>query len=195
MGSEWIAVYGLWAVLIGGVLEGELVFIAAGYAISQGYLPLGPTLLVAVIGGSLGDHLFYLTGRRYGTRLVRAVPALGTLRAHAVLLLRRWGRATAFTTRFAYGLRAVLPLSMGAARYPATLFVPFNLLGALAFAGVYLLVGYTFGEAAEELFGRVRGMEHWLLLGIVAVGLLVKVVREWRLLHSKPSLPEDDLQE
>lgn len=191
MAGDWIAAYGIWAVLVGGVLEGEVVFIAAGYAISQGYLPLGPTLLVATLGGSLGDHLFYLAGRGYGTRLVQMVPALRTLRAHAIVLLRRWGRAAAFATRFAYGLRTVLPLSMGAARYRAALFIPFNLLGALVFAGVYLTLGYAFGEAAGDLLEQVLGQEHWILLGIGASGLLVWAIREWRLFHSRPSTSEE----
>lgn len=191
MAGEWIAAYGLWAVLLGGVFEGEVIFVAAGYAISQGYLPVGPTLLLAVMGGSLGDHLFYVLGRGYGTTLVRRVPALRVLRAHSTLLLRRWGRTAAFATRFAYGLRSVLPLSMGAARFPAALFVPFNLLGALAFAGIYLLVGYIFGEAAEELLGRLRGQEHWILLGIGTAGLLVWAIREWRLFHPKRPAAEE----
>ncbi len=193
MEGEWIAAYGLWAVLLGGVLEGEAVFIAAGYAISQGYLSPVPTLLLATVGGSMGDHAFYVIGRGYGTRLVRSVPALRPLRAHAVLLLRRWGRAAAFATRFAYGLRTVLPMTMGAARYRAALFVPFNLLGAVTFAGVYLLLGYLFGEAAREVLGQMFGQEHWIVLGILSAGLLIWAVREWRLFHTPIS--EDDRPE
>ena len=54
--DEWIRQYGLFAVFVGGVFEGEAVFIAAGYAVSQGYLPLAPTLFLAVLGGTPGDH-------------------------------------------------------------------------------------------------------------------------------------------
>lgn len=184
---------GLWAVLIGALLEGEAAFIAAGYAVSQGYLPLAPTLAVATLGASLGDHFFFLVGRRWGGRVFRGVPRLRPLRARAALLLRRWGRAASFAARFAYGLRAVVPLSMGASRYPLLLFFPFNLLGAVAFATLYLSLGYFFGEAVEDVLGRVRGSEHWILLGIIGVGALTWAAWEWRLFHPKqpPDGPDE----
>ncbi|HEU4452116.1 MAG TPA: VTT domain-containing protein, partial [Longimicrobium sp.] len=168
--TELIHAYGVWAVLVGGVLEGEAVFLVAGYAASQGLLPAGPTLLAAVLGATLGDHGFYLVGRVWGPGVVRRSPRLRRLRAHGVLLVRRWGRGAAFGMRFAYGLRGVLPLSLGAARFPPALFVPFNLLGALAFACAYLGLGYVFGEAAEELFDTMRGHAPRIALSVVLLG-------------------------
>lgn len=183
--GDWIRQYGLWAVFIGGVFEGEAVFIAAGYAVSQGYLPLVPTVVVAVLGGTLGDHAWYALGRRWGIRLLRAVPSFRALRVRAGRLFRRWGRATAFVARFAYGLRIVIPLTLGTTRFPLRAFVPFNILGAVVFACVYLSVGYFFGEVAEETLTRVRGYEPWIVGGIVAVGLAVWAVWEWKLFHPK----------
>ena len=184
MSGAWIEQYGYWAVLAGGILEGETVFVAAGYGLSQEYLKPLPTLLAAIAGGTLGDLAYYTLGRVYGQRLIRAVPFLRRLRARAVLLLRRWGKATAFVTRFAYGLRIVLPLSIGAARLPWPVFLLFNLLGSAAFAATYLSLGYLFGETLEEALGRVRGYEGRILLGLAVAGAVFWTVREWKLLHS-----------
>lgn len=189
MPAGWIESHGLWAVLLGGMLEGETVMVAAGYALSQGYLPVVPTYALAVLGASLGDHAFYLLGRLGGQELIRRIPVLRRLRAHAVLLLRKWGRGAAFFTRFAYGLRTVLPMSMGVARYPSLLFLVFNLLGSAVFAAFYLSLGYLFGEALEELFGRLSGMEFRILLGLAVLGGLIWLVREWHLLRSRPPRP------
>jgi membrane protein DedA with SNARE-associated domain len=191
MEASWINDWGLWAVLLGALFEGEAVLIAAGYAVSQGYLPLAPTLAVSILGATLGDHAFYLVGRLGGPRLFGRFAALRRVRARATLLLRRWGRLTAFAARFAYGLRAVVPLTMGAARFPGSLFLPFNLLGAVVFASIYLTLGYFFGELVEELVGRIRGMHLWILLGIVASGMLLWVVREWRLFHPAEAPAEE----
>lgn len=190
MQSSWIETYGLLAVFIGALVEGEAVFIAAGYALSEGYLPLGPTLGLAVLGGTLGDHFFFLLGRFWGARLLRRFGGMRAVRARAQLLMRRWGRATAFATRFAYGLRAVLPLTIGASRFPVLTFAVFNGLGAVLFAGVYLSVGYFFGEALEELLGRARGVELYVLTGILALGGLLWVVREWRIFHPRGPVEE-----
>ena len=95
---------------------------------------------------------------------------LQKVRARATLLLRRWGRSTAFFVRFAYGLRLILPLTMGATRFSFRLFVPFNALGSLAFAGIYLLLGFFFGEAVGGLLERIEGAESWVLVGIAVLG-------------------------
>lgn len=189
--AEWIRAYGVWAVLLGGVLEGEAVFIAAGYALSQGLLPPAPTLLAAAFGATAGDHGFYVVGRVWGPAVIRRWPALRRLRAHGTLLVRRWGRGAAFGMRFAYGLRGVLPLSLGAARFPPSLFVPFNVLGALVFAGGYLSLGYFFGEAAEQLFVRMRGYTPRVIVAIVVVGALAWLLREWRVFHPRPGDGDD----
>lgn len=193
MQADWIQAYGAWAVLLGGMLEGEAVFIAAGYAVSQGYLQPIPTFALAVLGASLGDQLFFAVGRLFGPRIIRAVPLLRRLRAHAVLQLRRWGRGAAFLTRFAYGLRIVLPITMGAARFPVRFFVPFNFLGALTFASLYLTLGYFFGEVMETVLAHMRGRELWILLGILAAGALAWVVREWWLIRTAPGDRDDAL--
>lgn len=185
MSSGWIEQYGYLAVVVGGMLEGETAFVTAGYALSRGYLDPATTWLCAVAGGSLGDVTYYLLGRRFGPRLIRAFPALRRLRARATLLLRRWGRAAAFVARFAYGLRTVLPLSIGAARFAFPLFLGFNLLGSVVFASLYLGVGYLFGEAVQRMLARVEGYEGWSVLGLLLAGACIWALREWKLFHDE----------
>jgi membrane protein DedA with SNARE-associated domain len=189
MWAHWIQTYGYLAVFLGGVLEGETILIIAGYSISQEYLAPVPTFVLAAAGGAFGDFVYFNIGRRYGPRAIRRFPFLRPLRARAALILRRWGRLAAFLTRFAYGLRIALPMTMGAARFPIPVFLIFNLFGALTFAAVYLSLGFLFGHAIEDLLGRVRPFEKWILLGLVATGAVFWAVREWRLYHAEP---EDD---
>lgn len=186
MEGNWIEQYGYLAVFVAGLLEGETAFIIAGYAASRGYLDPIPTFLTAAAAGATGDLMYYLLGRRYGRRLIRTFPSLRKLRARAVLLIRRWGRATAFLTRFAYGLRSILPMSLGAARMRFPVFITFNLMGSLSFAAVYLTLGYLFGETVQEILQRVRPYEKWILGGLVALGVTVWAAREWKLFHPKP---------
>ncbi|MBD0321472.1 MAG: VTT domain-containing protein [Gemmatimonadetes bacterium] len=183
--AEWIRVFGVWAVLAGGIVEGEAVFIAAGYAVSQGYLSGGAALVAGALGATLGDHGWYLAGRIWGERLIRRVPALQRLRGRVAAWLERWGRGAAFGLRFAYGMRSVLPLSLGAARFPPALFVPANLLGAVVFAATYLSLGYFFGEAAERVFQRVAASAPRVAGAIVVVGMIAWGAREWWLFHDR----------
>jgi membrane protein DedA with SNARE-associated domain len=190
MWETWIENYGYIAVFIGGILEGETVLILAGYSMSRGYLDPLPTFLLAVAGGTVGDSMYYWLGRRYGARLLQTLAVPRPFRARSKMLLRRWGRQAAFSTRFAYGLRLALPLLIGVTRMPAHLFHLYNLLAATLFAALYLGLGFLFGEAVQELLGRVRPYEHWILMGVIALGLCIWAVREYRLLRSAP--PEED---
>lgn len=188
MDGTWIEKYGYLAVLLGALLEGETAFVLAGYAASRGYLELFPTYLMAVLGGMIADSTYYLIGRLNGRRLIRRFPSLRKPRARAVLLLRRWGRATAFLARFAYGLRIVLSLSMGAAHMRFRTFLTFNLLGSLCFAALYLALGYLFGETVEELIRRVRPYDEWIVGGLVVAGAAFWAAREYKIFHPKPEL-------
>ena len=183
MEPESLETLGSWGVFFGGMLEGEAVFIAAGYAISQGLLDPWPTFLIAALGSTLGDHLYFALGRIYGDRLIRRSSLLRRLRRQAAKLLNEWGKSSAFFIRFAYGFRVILPMSMGGARFPARFFLPFNVLAALVFAFVYLSVGYFFGELAEELFGRMRGRQARVVIIILVIGALAYGLREWRLVR------------
>jgi membrane protein DedA with SNARE-associated domain len=181
MDGSWIESYGYWAVFFGGMLEGETVLILAGYSISRGYLDPLPTLLLAAAGGATGDFIYYSIGRRYGPTLIRRFPPLRRLRARAVLFVRRWGRQTAFLTRFIYGMRIILPMSMGSARFRPSVFIPYNVMGALSFAALYLTLGFLFGQTVQEMLGRVRPYERWILLALVLLGAIIWGIREWRL--------------
>ena len=52
---EFVAAYGYLAVLLGTLLEGETVLLLAGFAAHQGHLAIHWVLLIAFIGGTLGD--------------------------------------------------------------------------------------------------------------------------------------------
>ncbi|CAN5631270.1 DedA family protein [soil metagenome] len=186
MWETWIENYGYLAVFFGSILEGETVLILAGYSMSRGYLDPVPTVLLAIAGGTIGDSIYYWLGRRYGVNLLRYLAVPRPYRARAKMLLRRWGRQAAFMTRFAYGLRIALPLLIGASRMPALLFHTFNLIAAAGFAALYLSLGFLFGEAVQEILGRVRPFEHMILLSVVCLGVVLWIVRKIMLLRTPP---------
>ena len=178
MDASWIESYGYWAVVMGGLLEGEAAFLFAGYGASQGHIHPLPTFLLAMAAGSVADATYYWLGRMHGPKLVRLFPSLRRERARAVLVLRRWGSVAAFVLRFAYGLRIGLSMSMGAARLRFPVFLLYNLLGSALFAGVYLTLGYLFGEAVWEVLARVPLREGLLAAAAAGAGWLAWKV--WR---------------
>mgnify|MGYP000031125615 CR=1 FL=1 len=74
--GEFIRNYGYLAVLLGTLLEGETVLLAAGFACHQGLLDWRLVAVLAVLGATLGDQSAFLVGRWKGTPLLRHFPSL-----------------------------------------------------------------------------------------------------------------------
>ena len=72
------------------------------------------------------------------------------------------------------------PVVIGMSDVPPRRFVAFNALGALLWAAVIGAIGWSFGEAARQLLGRLHHLEGWLLAGLLLSALLAKVVAHWR---------------
>ncbi|MCP1315973.1 DedA family protein, partial [Halomonas sp. 707D7] len=95
----------------------------------------------------------------------------------------------AFSFRFAYGLRIASAVTIGTARFPWSRFVMLNALSALAWAVVWVTLGYACGQAIEGLFGRLNNVPHFALACVVigvCIALLAVVVSKRRGRRSVP---------
>jgi membrane protein DedA with SNARE-associated domain len=172
-----ISQYGLIAVLIGCVLEGETVLLLAAAAAQRGLLNLHAVIAVAAIGAFIGDNVFFFLGRRWGSNVAQHVPWIARIVPRVDRLLSRWRWGAVIALRFTYGLRVGGPMLLGAGTIPTWEFVSANAVGALLWAGLIAAIGHTAGQAAEALLGRVSGAEKVLLLLVVAIGVGAIAVR------------------
>jgi membrane protein DedA with SNARE-associated domain len=169
--------YGLVAVFVGALLEGETVLLLAAASAHFGLLDLREVLAIAAIGAFIGDNVFFLIGRHYGPRLLARVPWLATAVPRVDALLARWRWLAVIALRFMYGLRMAGPMVIGAGRMPEWEFALANALGAVLWAGLIGGIGYAAGHAVETMLARVAGGEKIALAVVVAAGLLTLVVR------------------
>lgn len=158
---------------LGMVMPGEtaVVVLASTLGSTTALILLG---VAVTLGASLGDHVGYLLGRRYGDALgqTRAVRRLG--RHHlerAMELLRRRGGTAVFMTRLVPVVRTLTPAAAGASGLPYRRFAPASLAGSALWATVYVGGGSVVAGVAS-LAGDVLGRASWLVLVLVAVGLV-----------------------
>jgi membrane protein DedA with SNARE-associated domain len=166
---------------LGMVLPGEtaVVLLAASMGSAWQMVALG---VVVTLGASLGDHVGYLLGRRYGDALgeTKAVRRLG--RHHydrATDLLRRRGGAAVFMTRLVPVVRTLTPAAAGASGLEYRRFAPASLAGSALWATAY--VGGGSAVAALMSFTNdLLGRASWLVLVLLALSvvpvLLVRAV-------------------
>ncbi len=178
--ESFLATYGYPAIWIGTFLEGETILVLGGLAAHQGYLRLSMVILSAFAGSLMGDQLFFFLGRRHSEYVLKKLPGWRSRIARAHQLVGRHERTTIVLFRFFYGLRTITPFVMGMSSVRVGRFVVFNALGALLWAAVLGTAGYLFGQAAQAFLGEIKRFEKWLLAGVLGVGVLIWLVRQWR---------------
>ncbi len=131
------------------------------------------SIFVAGLGGFTGDQIYFYIGRFNKVLIQRKLHNQRRKFAIAHLLLRKYGWPIIFMQRFMYGLRTVIPMSIGTTRYSAEKFALINLLSAWSWAAVTITPAYFFGK---ELLGILAfANEHWYLAlpiaGVILYGI------------------------
>lgn len=171
--------YGLLAVAVGALLEGETVLLLAGAAAHLGLLHLPSVIAVAAVFAFIGDNLFFLLGRHLGPRLGQRFPRFAGATQRVEGLVARWGWFTVIVLRFTYGLRIAGPLAVGATRMPVWEFAAANALGATLWATAIASLGYVAGRAIEPLLAQVVKAEKVLLALVVVLAVAAFIVHRW----------------
>jgi membrane protein DedA with SNARE-associated domain len=182
--QDLISHYGLLAVFIGCLMEGESAALLGGFFAHQGSFPLLVVGPIAAVGSFLGDGTLYLLGRLASRSSYVQRTASRPTFAKALELLKRNQVLFILSNRFIYGIRGVGGIAVGVAGVPAPLFFALNAIAATVWASLFVGLGYVFGTSVELVIGRaLHGHERLLLaiaLGCVAISLAVYAITRFR---------------
>lgn len=198
---ELLGQYGLWlyailflivfvetGVVVMPFLPGDSLLFAAGALAGVGSLDpwvLGSSLFIAAV---VGDSLNYFIGSRVGAAVYvrdsRWIRRDHLERARA--FFERHGGKSIVIARFAPFLRTFVPFVAGIGRMPYGRFLAFNALGALAWVGSFVGLGYFFGNLPG-----VKEHFTWVLLGIIVLSLLPAAVAWWQSRGGATDAPPD----
>jgi len=141
------------------VLEGEMGLIMAGLLSHSGSMWVPMAIFVAGLGGFVGDQIYFYIGRYNKSYVYRKFKGQRRKFALAHLLLKKHGWPIIFIQRYMYGMRTVIPISIGLTRYNAKLFAVINLISAWAWAAITIIPVWYFGDHILKVLGFVK--EHW----------------------------------
>jgi len=174
------------SIFAGVIFPGEIAIVIAGVLAHDHKLPLWLVIVVGTAGAVLGDSVGYEVGARYGDRLLAKLPRRLVKPEHLEsgrALLRRRGGWAVLIGRFAAALRALVPGLAGNSRLPYRTFLPFNIVGGLAWVTMSALIGYVAGasyQAAEHRLSLVSGG----LLALIVVAILYRTARNSKRLRA-----------
>jgi undecaprenyl-diphosphatase len=167
---------------VGLIAPGETFLIFGGVVAGQGTISLVALIGIVWTCAVLGDLASFYAGRRLGRAfLVKHGPKVSIteerLRSVEAFFDRHGGKAI-FLGRFVGVVRAVNPFLAGSSGMPLRRFLPYDVVGAGAWATMLLVLGYVFWQS----FDRVL---HYAQQGTLALGttIVVLVVVIWLVRH------------
>jgi membrane protein DedA with SNARE-associated domain len=164
--------YGLIAVFVACVAEGETAAILAGFFAHQGMFVPWQAFVAVFLGAFGGDAAFFLFGRRFADRpfVKRMCSRPGFDRAFG--LMQRHPALYVIGNRYVYGFRLVGGVAAGMSAIPAPKFVVLNAVSAFVWTALFGGIGYIFGLGAEQIVGDALLKHQRVLIGL-GIGLVV----------------------
>ncbi len=173
---ELLKKYGYVILFFWSIMEGETGLVMAGVLSHTGDMNLWLSILVAAIGGFIGDQIYFYIGRLNKNWLHRELKAHRRKFAKVRLLLRKYGAGIIFVQRFMYGMRTIIPMAIGASGYDPKKFAIINFVSAFIWASITIIPSYIFGEEILNILKWAK--EHWYLAGAI---ILVVISFLWYL--------------
>src|SRR6185295_7516715 len=112
-------------------------------------------LAAGVVASVIADTLWYLTGRRYGMRVLRILCRISLSPDSCVTqtesIFTRFGASSMLFAKFVPGFASVATAMAGAVGLRYWKFVLFDAVGALLWVGVAVVLGFIFRDAIAEV--------------------------------------------
>lgn len=172
--ENYVADWGYLILFFWSILEGELGLILAGIAAHTGHMNVYLAIFVAGIGGFVGDQIYFYIGRLNKSYIQKHLSKQRRKLALAHLLLQKYGWSIIFIQRYMYGMRTIIPISIGLTRYNAVKFAIINLVSAWIWAAITIFLAWFFGNRILEMLSWFK--HHPYLLVILIVLFLVCVI-------------------
>lgn len=156
--------------------------IVAGAVLTGGMYGLAALVATGAVAAIIADTAWYFAGRRYGTRVLKLLCRISLSPDSCVRqtenMFMRFGPASMMFAKFVPGFASVSTAMAGATRLPYGKFLFFDLIGALAWVGVGVGLGYLFRGAIGELLETLKSLGKWGSILLVCAFALW-IARKW----------------
>lgn len=170
---EFLGQYGLYAVFILAMIEGDITLLLAGVLANShffGEYSFARVLLWGTLGGVASDNIAYATGRGFR----KGVSDLSFYRSASPRMERlttKFGPLSIFLSKYIYGLRWATCIFYGVGRMPYLRFLLLSVASCFMWVALLSGAGYFFSGAVIGLIGDFQRLGKVLLV-IVVVGIL-----------------------
>jgi membrane-associated protein len=155
------------------ILPGDSLLFAAGAIAATGVLNPWFLFLLLFVAAVMGDSVNYAMGSYFGMRVFKENSKIFKLEylRKTEHFFEKYGGKTIVLARFVPIVRTYAPFVAGASSMHYPRFIFYNVLGGAIWVGLFILVGYLFGNIPI-----VKNNFSLTVLGIIALSLVPIVV-------------------
>ena len=158
--------------------------IVAGALVAHANYDVPQLLLAAVAAALIADLAWYLAGARLGRPVLRTLcrvslsPDSCVRQTESIYL--RWGAPSLLVAKFIPGFAAVATALAGSIGTRLWVFLLFDGLGALLWAGLAVGLGVAFHNAVNEVIEVLEQLGKWGLVAIAGAFALIAMLKWWQ---------------
>lgn len=163
-------------IVIGFFIPGEIATVLGGVIASQHHVNVVLMVVVVAAAATVGNLSGYEVGKLIGPWLMSHRPLRGNRDvAKAEKLVARRGGPAVLLGRWIAIVRAVLPGLAGMSGMDLRVFMVFSAIGGVAWATMWVLVGYAAGSAYQTV---LNAGQKWSLvaLGVIVLAIVARFV-------------------
>ncbi|MCS6874120.1 MAG: DedA family protein [Pyrinomonadaceae bacterium] len=180
--SHLIETYGIYAVFALCAIEGDLTLILSGLMAHNGFFgqySFIKVLIAGTFGGVVGDTVAYLIGRFFN-HTIKNTAFYQRSKPRIDSLTNKFGAFALVLSKYIYGIRTAMCISIGACRMPFHKFVLIDTISC----GFWVLIlagsGYFFSGAITKIIGDFHQIGYVLVvIAIVGVICFYMLERFW----------------
>ena len=180
---EFLKEYSYPILFIWSIMEGETGLIMAGILSHTGDMNLWISILVAGLGGFVGDTIYFLIGRLNRKVVSKKLKKHRRKFALAHLLLNRYGWTIIFLQRYMYEMRTIIPIAIGMTKYDTTKFLIINFISAMIWASITILLAWYFGDELIRFLESLKG--YWYIILPIAFMMVAGIFYYFRTVTQK----------
>ena len=157
------------------IIEGPIVTVIGGFLSSLGYFNLFLVYSMAIFGNLVGDTGYYFIGRWGGDKISSRKRFLGINTEQVKKLEKHFDKhagKTIFLGKWTHYFIIPILVAGGVVKMPYKKFIWLNLVGELPKSLAFLLVGYYFGEAYNQL----DKFSNYALVAVIIIAIIIAIV-------------------
>jgi len=157
-------------ILLAVAFSGEFGLFAGVALARAGAVTLPGVIAVGTIASFIGNSFYYCAGRLLWNKWQFLRKNFGDKVERSSIPVRRYGSPIMLIARFFYGVRNIVPITLGIYRVSVGVFTFYNIVGALIWAWVFTEAGSLFSLYMMKSF---TGFREGLTWGIITSAIIV----------------------